>query len=173
VRKFLFVDTETTGLNPQKDSLLELALIVTDSKLNELEVYETVIHQSQYVLDGMNNWALESHTNSGLVSQVRSSKVTVGQVEQEVLEILARHFSGPEKPILSGSSIHFDKKFIDHHMPNLSKRLHYRLIDCTSFSEALKIFNGEIPEKKPVAHRALADIRDSIAYLKAHLVRFK
>jgi oligoribonuclease len=103
VRKFLFVDTETTGLNPQKDALLEVALIITDSKLNELEVYETVIHQSQYVLDGMNNWALESHTNSGLVSQARSSKVTVQQVEKEILDILARHFSGPEKPILSGS----------------------------------------------------------------------
>jgi len=169
MKKFCFVDLETTGLYPQDGGILELALIITDNKLNELEVYEAVIHQTQYVLDGMNNWALESHTNSGLIAQVKDSNLLTKDVEVKVLDILARHFSGPTKPIIGGSSVHFDKNWISHHMPNLNKRLHYRIIDVTSFKEALDIYADIKYEGRPVAHRALADIRDSIYYLKNYL----
>jgi len=173
MKKFCFVDLETTGLNPTDGGILELALIITDNKLNELEVYEAIIHQSQYTLDGMNNWALESHTKSGLISQVKESKLLTRDVEIKVLEILARHFSGPTKPIIAGSSVHFDKNWISHHMPNLNKRLHYRIIDVTSFKEAMSIFADFQLEGRPVAHRALADIRDSIYYLRHYMEKIK
>ena len=173
MKKFCFIDLETTGLVPEDGGILEFAMIITDNKLNELEVYETVIHQSQYTLDGMNNWALEAHTNSGLIAQVKDSHTLTKDVEIKVLDILARHFSGPEKPLIGGSSVHFDKMWIAAKMPNLNKRLHYRIIDVTSFMEAIKIYHGVIPTRKHVAHRVLADIRDSIMYLKEHMERFK
>lgn len=170
-KKFLFVDTETTGLVAAGGAILEIALIVTDSKLNELEVYNTAIYHDKYTLDGMSHWAEQSHTASGLIEECKASKVTTAQVEAQILDILERHFSGVEKPILSGSSVHFDKNFIAYHMPNLNKRLHYRIIDVSSFMEAVKIYTGVEPERSHVAHRALADIRDSIRYLKSYLER--
>lgn len=173
MKKFLFIDLETTGLNPSDAVILEFAMIITDNKLNELETYSTAVHNSQYALDGMNHWCEQTHTESGLVEEVKKSWVTIKQVEDKVLDILARHFSGIEKPIISGSSVHFDKSFIAAHMPNLNKRLHYRIIDTSSFMEALKIFHGIIPEKRAIAHRALADIKDSVSYLKEHMERFK
>lgn len=172
MKKFLFIDLETTGLVPANDAILELALIITDNKLNELEVYSTAINQNQYTLDGMNHWCETTHTNSGLIEEVKNSSVTTQDAEKKVLEILAQHFSGPQQPVVAGSSVHFDKSFIAAKMPNLNRRLSYRIIDTSSFMEALKIYKDEVPERKPVAHRALADIRDSIGYLKSHLERF-
>lgn len=174
MKKFMFVDIETTGLSPANDVILEFAMIITDNKLNPIESYSTVINHTEYILQGMSHWAEQTHSASGLLDQVRTSKVTNEQVEKQVLEILARHFSGPERPVIAGSSVHFDKSFIATKMPNLNKRLHYRIIDCSSFMEALKIYNGEIPKKTSgTAHRALADITDSINYLKEHLERYK
>lgn len=173
MKKFLFIDLETTGLHPIGGAILEIAIIVTDNKLNELETYATAIFQDKFTLDGMADWPLQTHSNSGLLNEVRASKVNTKQVENAVLDILARHWTGIEKPIISGSSVHFDKNWISVHMPNLNKRLHYRIIDTSSFMEALRLFHGIEPEHKIVAHRALADIKESVGYLKAHMERFK
>lgn len=173
MRKFCFIDLETTGLYPESCAILEFAMIITDNKLNELEVYHTPVYQSKYTLEGMNHWAEQTHSASGLIEEVKASDMTVQKLEAKVLDILERHFTGIEKPVIAGSSVHFDKSFISAHMPNLNKRLHYRIIDTSSFMEALKIFAGMEPKRKEVAHRALADIRDSIAYLKEHLERFR
>lgn len=174
MKKFLFVDLETTGLQPIGGAILEIAVIVTDNKLNELETYATSIHHDKFVLEGMSDWAHTTHSASGLLDDVRASKVNTKQVEDTVLDILARHWTGIEKPIISGSSVHFDKNWISVHMPNLSKRLHYRIIDASSFMEALRIFWDVEPERRAiVAHRALPDIKDSIYYLKQSLERFK
>lgn len=173
MKKFLFIDLETTGLYPESCEILEFAMIITDNKLNELESYSTPIYQSKYVLDGMHHWCEQTHTASGLIEEVTKSTVTTAQVESKVLDILARQFGGPERPVVAGSSVHFDKAFIARHMPNLNKRLHYRIIDTSSFMEALKIYHGHEYEGKAPAHRALADIRDSVQYLREHLERFK
>lgn len=174
MKKFLFIDLETTGLNPIGGAILEIAVIVTDNKLNELETYSTAIHQDKYTLDGMSDWAFQTHSASGLLDEVRNSKVNTKQVEDVVLDMLARHWTGIDKPIISGSSVHFDKSWISVHMSNLSKRLHYRIIDTSSFMEGLRIFWDVEPEKRTtLAHRALPDIKDSIYYLKQSLERFK
>lgn len=174
MKKFCFIDLETTGLYPQSCEILEFAMIITDNKLNELEVYHTPVYQSKYILDGMSHWAEQTHSASGLLDEVRKSDVTVKKLEQNVLDILERHFTGIERPVIAGSSVHFDKGFIAAHLPNVNKRLHHRLIDASSFMEALKIYHGLEPSRnKNVAHRALADIRDSIKYLKGYLERFK
>lgn len=172
MKKFLFIDTETTGINPEDNVILEFAMIITDDKLNELESYTAVAHVDQYYLDGMNHWADKQHRESGLVDDVKKSNKTIKQIEKEVLEILARQFSGIAQPIASGNSVHFDKKFIAAHMPNLNKRLHYRIIDVSSFKEALNIYANFNLGSRPVAHRALPDIKDSIYYLKKYLERF-
>lgn len=173
MKKFLFIDLETTGLAPVGNAILEFALIVTDDKLNELESYSTAVYASDFVLQGMSHWCSETHNASGLIDECKRSDKTIQRVEKEVLDILARHFSGPKQPVVAGNSVHFDKAFIAAHMPNLNKRLHYRIIDVSSFKEALGIYAGLEYISRPTAHRALADIRDSIYYLKNYLERFK
>jgi oligoribonuclease len=173
VKKFLFIDLETTGLVPIGNKILEFAMIITDDKLNELASYSTPVHVSDYDLQGMSHWCETTHTASGLVDEVKKGTKLIHKVEKEVLDILADHFSGPQQPVVAGNSVHFDKSFIAAHMPNLNKRLHYRIIDVSSFKEALGIYAGLSYTSRPTAHRALADIRDSIYYLKNYLERFK
>ena len=173
MKKFLFIDLETTGLAPIGNKILEYAMIITDDKLNELESYSTAVHVSDYDLQGMSHWCETTHSASGLIDDVKKSQKTIDKVEKEVLDILADHFSGPKQPVVAGNSVHFDKSFISMHMPNLNKRLHYRIIDVSSFKEALGIYSNLEYTSRPTAHRALADIRDSIYYLKNYLERFK
>jgi oligoribonuclease len=165
--KYLWVDMEMSGLDVSRCRILEVAAIVTDSELRPLETYEAIVHQSQTVLDAMDEWCQENHGKSGLTALVPNGKPE-SVVEQELLGLVNRHFKEKERPILCGNSIGQDRKFIDAYMPSLSQRLHYRMLDVTSFKIVLGPRFG-IEFQKKGSHRALGDILESIAELNHYL----
>lgn len=171
MNKFLFLDLETTGTNPLTDKILEVACVVTDSKLKEIESYSSVPRHLISSLS-MDSWCLETHTKSGLLEEVAKSVVTLDDIELELTKIIRRHFP-VTRPALSGNSINFDKRFLEVHMHSVFKRMHYRVIDVSSFMLANSIYhNFTLPKSKATAHRALEDCRDSVLYLKQYLDKF-
>jgi oligoribonuclease len=165
--KFLWIDMEMSGLELTKCRILEVAAVVTDLELKPLESYEAVIFQPPEVLEAMDEWCKENHGKSGLTAAVASGKPEA-QVEQELLALIGSHFQESERPILCGNSIGQDRKFIDAYMPVLASRLHYRMLDVTSFKIIFGTrFGIEFPKKG--SHRAVDDIHESIAELSHYL----
>ncbi len=163
----LWVDMEMSGLDVNSCRILEVAAIVTDLDFRTVESYEAIVYQPPEVLDAMDEWCKENHGKSGLTTAVAKGKPEA-QVEKEMLELVNRHFTATERPVLCGNSIGQDRKFIDAYWPNFSKRLHYRMLDVTSY----KIIFGskwKIEYQKKGSHRALDDIQESIAELKHYL----
>jgi len=172
MNKFFFIDLETTGLDEQTCSIIEVAAIVTDSKLNILEEYTTPVLCPPDALNSMDEWCKITHSQSGLLHDQQVVGRHLAEVEMELQKIKRRHFP-VSRPEIAGSSVHFDKKFIDKHMPNLSKELSHRIVDGSSFMVALSKYHGiKIESRSESAHRALPDIKDSIFYLKQYLERF-
>ena len=170
-QKFLWLDLEMTGLEPEVHHIIELGLIVTDVNFNNLEHYETSVFQPPEVLELMDDWCVKTHGESGLSAKIPQSP-PLTKVEMHVCALLDKHFSGSEKIILAGNSIGQDRKFIDRYMPALAKRLHYRMIDVSSFKEIFKhCYN--IDFKKQNTHRALDDIKESIAEMQFFLSHIK
>lgn len=170
--KFCFIDTETSGLDPAKDKLLEVACIITDSKLNEIDTFAAVPHSIVSSLN-MDEWCLKTHSDSGLLYEVAKSTVTLDDIEADLEKMLRRHFP-TTRIAMTGNSINFDKRFFEAHLPKLNKRFHYRVIDVSSFMLAMSIYHDyEIKRERPTVHRALPDIRDSIFYLKQYMERLK
>lgn len=164
---FLWIDMEMSGLDVNSCRILEVAAIVTDLEFRVLETYEAIVYQPKEVLDAMDEWCKENHGKSGLTAAVAKGKPEA-QVEKELLELVSRHFKESERPILCGNSIGQDRKFIDAYWQAFSKRLHYRMLDVTSF----KIIFGnrwKIEYQKQGSHRALDDIKESIAELQHYL----
>lgn len=166
--KLVWVDCEMTGLDLTSDRLIEIAALVTDSDLNILgEGVDLVIHVDDDALAGMPPVVQEMHAKSGLTDEVRASTVTVREAEEAVLAYLREHI-GPGVP-LAGNSIGTDRRFIAQEMTELDQFLHYRMVDVSSIKELCRrwyppIYHGQ-PDKG-LAHRALADIRESIRELK-------
>jgi oligoribonuclease len=160
-------DSETTGLDPQKASILEVASIITDDKLNILDEFEAVIQTSQLTLDLMNDWCRENHGRSGLTKLALESQYTLRDVQAALCERAVHFTDGKRKPVLAGSSIHFDRMMIKSDMPFFDAVLDYRMIDVSAIAEAFKRFHG-IERKNPNApmHRAMPDIRASLDYYK-------
>lgn len=173
MNKFCFIDLETSGLNPQTDKILELACVITDNKLNEIESYSSVVHVDIKSLS-MDEWCLKTHTESNLLMEVAKSTKSIEEIDADLVKILRRHFP-VMRPALAGSSVSFDKRYIDEKLPLLSKKLHYRIIDVSSFMLGISMYHDiTLPRLRENAlHRALPDIRDSIQYLKQYLERFK
>jgi oligoribonuclease len=170
--KFFFLDLETTGLNERECSILEVAAIVTDNKLKILEEYTAVIWAPPEELAKMDEWCKITHSQSGLLHDIKDKAELLEEVEADLIKLKRKHFP-VDKPSLAGSSIHFDKKFVDYHMPSFAKELSYRLVDVSSFMIALGNYYGIDPVKRDTRHRALADIKDSIDYLKSYLEEFR
>ena len=166
---YFWVDLEMSGLDVAQCKILEVAALVTDENFKPLEEYAAIVFQKPEVLEAMDTWCKETHGKSGLTAAVAKGKPEA-QVEQELLALLDRHFTKEEKPILSGNSIGQDRKFIDAYMPNLAKRLHYRLLDVTSFKIIFKE-HFHIEYEKKGTHRAIDDIRESISEL-SHYLKF-
>lgn len=166
-KKLLWVDLEMTGLDDVKDSILEVAAIVTDVELKPLEEFHRVVFQPQEVLDNMNDWCKKTHGESGLTAAIPGG-TPLPQVEKDLLELISRHFSEKDRPVLCGNSIGNDRRFIDRYTPDLAKRLHYRMIDVSSFKEVYRD-RFKIEFKKKNAHRAVDDILESIRELEHYL----
>lgn len=170
----IWMDLEMTGLSPEHDAIIEIATIVTDADLNELDVGpELVIHQSEERLAQMDEWNTEHHTASGLVGRVLASEVSTQEAEALTLEFIERH-AKPHRAPLCGNTIWHDRRFLARHMPDLEGYLHHRIIDVSTVKELARRWHPELLKKLPKqsAHRALDDVRDSIAELRHYRDHF-
>jgi oligoribonuclease len=164
----IWIDLEMTGLDVEKERIIEMATVVTDSNLNVIEEGPVfAIHQSDELLGKMDSWNTKQHNLSGLVTRVKESKVSEAEAEEKTLEFLKKHTS-PGKSPMCGNSVYQDRRFLTKYMPKLEKYFHYRLIDVSTLKElamrwAPDIYNGFEKESR---HLALDDVRDSIEELK-------
>jgi len=163
---------EMTGLDPNKDKIIELAVIITDSELNILdESIDVVIHQPDEVLDTMNNWCKEHHGQSGLTEKSRESHVDLAE-SRKVLYKKIRKYCEENQGLLCGNSVYVDRKFLAKFFPKIEKYLNYRMIDVSSFKEIAKRWYPETVKDflehktTDLSHRALDDIKWSINELK-------
>jgi oligoribonuclease len=164
----IWIDLEMTGLDPEKERIIEMATIVTDSNLNMIaEGPVFAIHQSDELLSTMDNWNTKQHTGSGLVSRVKSSHITEREAEEKTIAFLKQYVPSGKSP-MCGNTVYQDRRFLTRYMPALEKYFHYRLLDVSTLKElslrwAPKIYSGLQKESK---HLALDDIRESIEELK-------
>lgn len=163
-----WVDMEMTGLDPDKEAIIEIASVLTDWELHVIENGpHFVIHQPDKLLKKMDDWNQKQHKKSGLIEEVRASKVTAKQAEKTTLEFLKK-FCEPKKVFLSGNAVHHDRRFMMKYMPKLSDYLHYRHIDVSSIKALVQHWYPKSKEtpKKSDTHRAFSDIHESIEELR-------
>jgi len=166
----VWIDCEMTGLELSRDALIEIAVLVTDGELNVLDDgLDIVIGCADDVLDTMVPFVQQMHEASGLTELVRRSTVTLGEAERQVLDYIKRFVPEPRTAPLCGNSIATDRGFIIRDMPELDGYLHYRMIDVSSIKELTRrwyrrVYYGQPP--KGLAHRALADIHESVQELR-------
>ena len=164
----VWMDLEMTGLNPEHDRIIEMATIITDRELKVIaEGPVIVVHQSQELLDGMDEWNTRTHGKTGLTDEVKRSRITERQAEIETLDFIQRYTSKGRAP-LCGNSICQDRRFLYRYMPELSDWLHYRNIDVSSVQELFKSWNPGVLQNfsKRSTHKAIDDIRESIEELR-------
>jgi len=168
--ELVWIDCEMTGLDLKSDRLIEIAALVTDADLNVIgEGVDVVIHTDDAALDGMVDVVAKMHRSSGLTEEVRASTIDVATAEAMVMDYIRSHVPQARTAPLAGNSIATDRGFLTRDMPTLDDYLHYRMIDVSSIKELCrrwypKIYYGQ-PEKG-LAHRALADIQESIRELR-------
>lgn len=164
--KLFWIDMEMTGLNPQQDRVIEVAALITDLQFNILDEYESIVFQTPEILALMDEWNQKHHGESGLLDRIPHGPPQ-SQVEQELCSLAQKHFT-KEKPILAGNSIGQDRAFIKTYFHQFESLLHYRMLDVSSWKI---IMNNKYKKtyKKSEKHRALDDIRESIAELQFYL----
>jgi oligoribonuclease len=165
----VWMDLEMTGLDPERERIIEVATLITDSSLELVaEGPELVVHQPDSLLDAMDEWNTKHHGESGLTERVRTSDVSEQDAERLTLEFVAAHCGKRQAP-LAGNSIYQDRRFLAKYMRELNEHLHYRNVDVSTIKELVRRWHPKIyaaaPAKKE-AHRALDDIRESIAELR-------
>ena len=164
----IWIDMEMTGLQPDSDRIIEVAMVVSDAQLNVLaESPAWVVHQPDEVLGGMDSWNKGTHGKSGLIDKVRASALTEAQAEAEALEFLKPFVPAGMSP-MCGNSICQDRRFLARWMPRLEAHFHYRNLDVSTLKELVKRWKPELSKGfvKEGKHEALADIYDSIEELK-------
>jgi oligoribonuclease len=163
------MDLEMTGLEPRRDVIVEIATLITDDHLNIIaEGPDLVLHASPEQLAGMVPFVKEMHTKSGLLPEIIASTITVEEAQAQTLDFLKRHIPDPGSVPLCGNSIGTDRRFLQEYMPELEAYFHYRNVDVSTIKELARRWNPAVldamPEKE-TTHRALEDIRESIAEL--------
>ncbi len=170
----VWIDMEMTGLDPDKDKIIELAAIVTDMDLNVLaEGPVFVIHQPEEIMNGMDAWNKGTHGRSGLIDRVKASTTTEAEAELAMIEFL-RAYVPPGKSPMCGNSICQDRRFMARHMQKLEGFFHYRNLDVSTLKELCRRWKPELIAgfKKHQLHTALADIRESVEELKYYREHF-
>jgi oligoribonuclease len=167
--RLVWIDCEMTGLDLHRDALIEVAALVTDADLNLLDAgLDVIVHTHDDVLDTMVPYVRDMHASSGLTEQVRASTVTLGEAETMVLDYIKKYVPDPKSSPLCGNSIATDRGFLARDMPTLDEHLHYRMIDVSSIKELAKRWYPRVYQSQPakgLAHRALADIYESVQEL--------
>jgi oligoribonuclease len=175
-QNLIWLDCEMSGLEPETDRLLEIAIIITGPQLSpRVEGPVLVIHQSDAVLDAMDNWNKGTHGRSGLIDKVRASTVTEAQAQAELLAFISRYVPKGSSP-MCGNTISQDRRFLVKYMPQLEAFFHYRCLDVSTLKELAKRWNPAVYSafKKHQKHTALADVHESIDELehyRQHLLR--
>lgn len=170
LNRLIWLDLEMTGLAVEKDSIIEIATIVTDAQLNIIaEGPCLAIHQPDTLLADMDEWNTRQHTQSGLLADVKASTLSLAAAEEQTLAFLKQHVQAGISPIC-GNSVWQDRRFLARYMPQLEKYFHYRHIDVSTIKELARRWKPEIVMKKEDTsrHRALSDIKDSIAELQRY-----
>jgi oligoribonuclease len=166
----VWLDMEMTGLDPDRERIIEVATILTDGQLTEIAVGpELVIHQADEILAAMDDWNTKHHGASGLTQRVKESPISDAEAEAQTIAFINTHVSARDRPVLAGNSIHQDRRFIRRYMPALEKRLHYRMVDVSTVKELARRWYPQATARQPPkkdTHRALDDIRESIDELR-------
>ncbi len=173
-QNLIWIDLEMTGLDPDRDVIIEMATIVTDSDLNTLAEGPVIaIHQPEEILAGMDEWNTRQHGQSGLTQRVRESTVSMAEAEAQTLAFLEQWVPKRSSPIC-GNSICQDRRFLYRHMPRLEGYFHYRNLDVSTLKELAARWAPQVREsfKKGNTHLALDDIRESIAELRYYREHF-
>lgn len=162
-----WIDMEMTGLQPDSDRVIEIAMLVTDPQLDVIATGPVlVVHQPQEVLDAMDSWNRSTHAKTGLIERVRASSLAEAEVERQALEFLAAHVPPNTSP-MCGNSICQDRRFLARWMPRLEAHFHYRNLDVSTLKELVRRWKPELKGfSKEGKHEALADILESIEELK-------
>ncbi|MEW9900681.1 oligoribonuclease [Chitinivorax sp. PXF-14] len=172
--RLIWIDMEMTGLVPESDRIIEVALVVTDSQLNTVaEAPVLVVHQDNAVLDAMDDWNKNTHGRSGLIDKVKASVLSDAQVEAQMISFLQEYVPSGVSP-MCGNSICQDRRFLARWMPKIESYFHYRNLDVSTLKELVKRWKPEIAKglKKHGKHEALADIYESIEELKYYREHF-
>ncbi len=169
-----WLDMEMTGLNPDADRIIEVAMIITDADLNvvaQSEVY--VIHQSDEVLNGMDAWNTATHGRTGLTQRVRDSRLTEAEVEEKLLDFISAWIPEKTSP-MCGNTIHQDRRFMVRYMPKLEAYFHYRNLDVSTLKELARRWHPAVAKGvvKRGSHQALDDILESIEEMRYYREHF-
>jgi oligoribonuclease len=170
----VWLDMEMTGLDPERDRIIEVAIVVTDSQLNTVaEAPVLVVHQSDGVLEAMDGWNKSTHARSGLIAKVKASALAEAEAEQQCLDFLVQHVPSRTSPIC-GNSICQDRRFLARTMPRLEAYFHYRNLDVSTLKELVKRWRPDLAKglTKHGKHEALADIYESIEEIKYYREHF-
>lgn len=164
----VWLDMEMTGLYPERDRIIEIAIVVTDTHLNAIaEAPVLVVHQADSVLEGMDDWNKSTHARSGLIPKVKASTLAEAEAEQQCLDFLVQHVPTRTSP-MCGNSICQDRRFLARFMPRLEAYFHYRNLDVSTLKELVKRWKPDLAKglTKHGKHEALADIYESIEELR-------
>ena len=172
--RLIWIDLEMTGLKPDADRIIEVALVITDHALETVaQAPVFVVHQDDVALDAMDSWNKSTHGRSGLIDKVKASSMTEGDVERAALDFLREHIPAKASP-MCGNTICQDRRFLARFMPALEDWFHYRNLDVSTLKELVRRWKPELMKGIPKEgkHEALADILESIAELRYYREHF-
>jgi oligoribonuclease len=168
--RLVWLDLEMTGLDVNRHVIVEIAALVTDEQLEPLDDgIDIVVHQPAEALAEMDDYVRNMHTRSGLLPEIEASTISLADAGARTLDYVRTHVARAESAPLCGNSIGVDRRFLDHQLPDLDRYLHYRSIDVSSLKELCRRWYPDVYRKRPTkaeAHRALADIQESIGELR-------